>query len=426
MHRLLVYLVLLIAWWPAPVAAQPQISLEECLAWAQQHSPLATQGAVAAQLHTQRSANIRRNHWPQVDFNAQATWQSEVTALNLPDDLPFPLAVNPPPQDQYRATLELRQNLWDGGLTAAQQRLETAQYQSELQQLAVDQHQLAWQVQQYYFGVLWADAQLQLTRLLRDDLDPRIQKLSAAIEQGTALPRDLRTLEAERIRANQRLTELDASRAAALAGLALLTGRALDPATTTLVPPVSGPAVPAQLRPELGLFVAQRQYLSQQESLLSARNRPKVFAFATGGYGRPGLNLLDDQFSPYFIGGVGIKWALGDLLSGRSAGDRQLLQLQLQNVGVKEALFNQQNDAQLARLDIEIKKLQQLLAQDDALIGLREQNVATAAAQLDLGVLPATDYTNELNAAQQARENRALHQLLLVQTRWQQAWQQGQ
>ncbi len=40
---------------------------------------------------------------------------------------------------------------------------------------------------------------------------------------------------------------------------------------------------------------------------------PKLGAFAQGGYGKPGLNMFDNEFSPYFLGGIRLIWNFGNL-----------------------------------------------------------------------------------------------------------------
>jgi hypothetical protein len=65
----------------------------------------------------------------------------------------------------------------------------------------------------------------------------------------------------------------------------------------------------------------------------------------------------------------------------------------------------------------EVSKLQQVLTSDDEIIALREKIKSTASAQLENGVINSTDYLREVNAEDQARQSKILHeiQLLLAQ-----------
>jgi outer membrane protein TolC len=409
--------------WLRPPQAQP-LQMADCLTAAAAHSPYAAQRALYEAGHQAQLELLRTANRPQVELNAQATWQSEVTSLTLPDNLPFSLDITPPPQDQYRATLDLRQNLWDGGLTAAQRNLQMAQNQADLRQNDLDQYQLRDRVQQLFFSILLLDAQLEITRLLKADLEARTSKLEALAREGAALPTAVRSLQAEAIKADQRLTELRAARLGALRALAQLTGQPLADDAALAEPPLPAGAEGAT-RPETNLLLAQMQLSRAREEVLRVKNRPKVSAFATAGYGRPGLNFLATTFGPYFIGGVAVKWPLADRLSGRYKQEAALAGIQREGLGVQLALFEQNRQAQLAQHLAEQAKYDELLRQDETLIGLRAQNRAAAAAQLELGVMTASDYASELNAEAQAREQQALHRLQQIQALWRRYWIEG-
>lgn len=409
--------------WLRPPQAQP-LQMADCLTAAAAHSPYAAQRRLYEAGHAAQLALLRTANRPQLEVNAQATWQSEVTSLTLPDNLPFSLNITPPPQDQYRATLDVRQTLWDGGLTAAQRNLQMAQNQADMRQNDLDQYQLRDRVQQLFFSILLLDAQLDITRLLKEDLETRTGRLEALAREGAALPTAVRSLRAEAIKADQRLTELLAARTGAMRALAQLTGQPLADGAPLAEPPLPAAAAGA-VRPEAELLLAQMQLSRAREEVLRVKNRPKVSAFATAGYGRPGLNFLATTFEPYFIGGVAVKWPLADQLSGKYRQERTLAGIQREGIGVQLALFEQNRQAQLAQHLAEQAKYDELLRQDETLIGLRAQNRVAAAAQLELGVMTAADYASELNAEAQAREQQALHRLQQIQAHWRRHWIEG-
>ena len=41
---------------------------------------------------------------------------------------------------------------------------------------------------------------------------------------------------------------------------------------------------------------------------------PRLGFFVQGGYGRPGLNVLKNQFDTYYPGGLRLSWALSDFI----------------------------------------------------------------------------------------------------------------
>jgi predicted GNAT family acetyltransferase len=65
-----------------------------------------------------------------------------------------------------------------------------------------------------------------------------------------------------------------------------------------------------------------------------------------------------------------------------------------------------------------IRKYRQLIQSDDDIVNLRESVSKTSAVQLLNGVITANDYIQDVNAAAQARQDRAVHQIQLLMTQY--------
>ena len=85
------------------------------------------------------------------------------------------------------------------------------------------------------------------------------------------------------------------------------------------------------------------------------------------------------------------------------------------NIEKETFLFNTQFT--LKQQNADITKLQQFLKLDDEIIPLRENVKKAALAQLENGVINSGDYLREVNAEDNARQTKILHeiQLLLAQ-----------
>ena len=70
---------------------------------------------------------------------------------------------------------------------------------------------------------------------------------------------------------------------------------------------------------------------------------------------------------------------------------------------------------QLSQQSAEISKLQKLIDADNEIIGLRTSVKEAAKAQLENGVISASDYVREVNAEDLARQSLINHQLQLLQ-----------
>ena len=353
-------------------AQQTALTLEQCYELARANYPTAQNLSLLDESNQLEIKNLNKNFLPQLQLNAQATWQSDVT--ELPIEAPMPgLNIPTISQDQYQATLELRQTLWDGGVTARRKDIQTAATQVEKQSTEVELYNLRNRINQSYFGILLADEQLRLNEVLQENLQARIAKMEAMVANGAATRASLYTLQAELLSAEQKEIEIQASRRATIENLGLLLQQELDENTTFAKPNENNLSPQTNIqRPELTLFQYRNQLLAAQSDLIPATNMPKLSAFATGGYGRPGLNFLDNDFTTYAIVGVGLNWNLSNLYNGKQSNDRQLLTIQQQQVEVQQQAFLLNTNTQTQQLRHEIDQLQASLEKDEQQFALRE------------------------------------------------------
>src|SRR5689334_11282147 len=93
------------------------ISLQQAFTLAEQNYPLIHQKGLLKQTEQLSIQNLNSNYLPQLVVNGQATYQSDVTSVNIPlPNIKFPI----PSKDQYKVTAEADQLLFDGGVNKAQ------------------------------------------------------------------------------------------------------------------------------------------------------------------------------------------------------------------------------------------------------------------------------------------------------------------
>jgi outer membrane protein TolC len=354
--------------------------------------------------------NIARGFWPQVQIMGQASYQSEVT--QLPIKIP---GMNIPTlsQDQHKLYADVNQTLYDGGVNKQQQALQKSNTAAELQKTETELYKLKERINQFYFGILLVDAQLKQTDILKADLNNMLERVNAGIKGGIALNSQAELIQAEMLKLEQRTIELNSGRTAYINMLGLFINRNLPP-NTTLVTPVSLNSSTTISRPELQIFDLQNQLLVNQQNLLTAKNRPKLSVFVQAGFGRPALNMLNNDFKSYYIGGLRLNMPISGFYTLKN--EKAIIQLNYDLIEAQRAGFLFNTNLQLKQQEAEVEKIQKLLNTDDALINLRISIRKTAAIQLENGVLQTTDYLHELNAEDQARQNKALHQIQLLMT----------
>ncbi|WP_298715515.1 TolC family protein [Chitinophaga sp.] len=373
--------------------AQGSFPLDSAWASARRHYPLlrqqeATDRATALQLR-----NIRTGYLPQAELNGRATYQSDVVAL--PIKLPN-IIIPSIPKDQYNLSLDVRQLIYDGGATSGQRDLQLARQQADRQKVEVDLHQLRQQVTQVYFNALIWDAHITARREMIAEVKQRREKLQAGVDNGTVLASQVDMLQAEALKAEQQLEEAINGKQAALATLALLTGKT-GSEMDALVLPAPAPTGNAPLqRPELALFRYQQEVLGSQAKLTESVTRPKLSAFVQGGYGRPGLNMLSDKFDFYYMGGLRLNWTLWNWRYQRT--ERAVLHEQEQGIQAQSEAFDLQTRAKLLQQQAEINTLQTAMEKDREIVELRGKVKNVSAAQLDNGVMTVHDYLTDLYA----------------------------
>jgi outer membrane protein TolC len=394
--------------------AQTKLTLEECYQLAQQNFPMIRQRELVKASSMANINTLEKNFLPQVELNAQATYQSEVTGF--PVKLPN-IEVEQLSKDQYKATLDARQLIWDGGVIAKQREVLKAASSVELQRVEVEVAKLKERVNQLYFNVLQVGENTKLINLLKSDLSARIKKIQAGIDNGTALRMNLQTLEAENLKADQRLIELKTLKQSSLRMLKVLLNKDLDESTVFERPMLKTESnIGLKLnRPELTLFDLQKQQIDKQLKITELKNYPRIAAFATLGYGRPGLNFLKNEFAPYALGGVTFKWNLSDFYTKTLKNDLEVIKINAQLIDIQRDVFVQNTNMILEQQSEEVQKLNALIETDKKILDLRSKIKTTASVQLDNGISTANDYLIELNAETQAREQLALHELQLIQ-----------
>ncbi len=396
-----------------PVCSTAQTSsftLDQIQELAKNNYPLLKQRDLINQSAILANANLNRNYLPQLSINGQATYQSDVTSV--PIKVPG-ITIESLDKDQYKVYGEITQILFDGGATQSQKRIQSVAALTEEEKLNVELNKLRDRINQLYIGILLYDEQLKQNAITQIDLDEGIKKVDAQVKNAVAYNSNLYTIQAESLKNKQRKEELSTSRSSLIATLGLFINQELSNNTTFPLPIIALNPSLTIARPELKLFSVQDSLLNFQNKLIGVKNRPKLFAFAQGGYGKPALNQLKNEFDTYYIGGVKLNWSLGGLYT--SSKEKKINTINRSILDSQRELFLLNTNATLKQYQLEIAKLNELLKSDEEIIQLRNKIKTASNAQLANNVITSSDYIREINAADQANQNKTIHQLQLLQ-----------
>ena len=395
-----------------PIAALGQsITLDECQTKAKANYPLVKQYNLIEQTAQYNISNANKGYLPQVTLSAKGTYQSQVT--KLPITIPN-VTIPGLSKDQYQAVVEANQVIWDGGAISAQKKITNANAEVEKQKLEVDLYALNERINQLYFGILLLKEQLRQNDILQNELQTNYNRVASYKQNGVANQSDLDALKVEQINAQQRGTELHITQKSYFIMLSALTGLTIDTKTELIKPEINLASLNTTVnhRPEIGLFDAQNKLFESQKELLNAGNHPKIGAFVQGGYGKPGLNMLTNAFSDFYIGGIRLSWNLSGYYTQKNNLHKIEISKKAMDVQKETFLFN--SDLKTKQQQTEIEKLQSTLANDDEIIRLRGNIKKSATTKVDNGTLTITDLIREINAEDQAKQLKSLHEIQLI------------
>ena len=394
------------------INAQETITLEQCYQWSRENYPLIKKQELIKKAEQYTTENALKGWLPQVNITAQATYQNDVT--QFPVKLPN-MNVEPLSKDQYKVFADVSQTIYDGGNIRNQKNL--AKIQSEVQtiQTEVELDKLKERINQLYFGILQTNkqwTQLQFTKL---DIKEGIKKAEAQLKNGVIFRSNLDVLKAELVKIEQKEIELQAIKQNFVQMLSYFIKKNIDE-NTQLETPEKILLTKNNNRSELKLFDAQKQLLETQRKIINTKNTPKLGAFFQGGYGKPGFNMLKNEFDIFYIGGIRLNIPISGFYTQKN--DLALLENQSQQIEIQREnfLFNQNFIEIQQRNDLE--KIQNLIDKDNELIELRKNIKTASLAQLENGVITTNDYLREVTAEEQAILTKITHEIQYLLTQY--------
>ncbi|OIO09691.1 MAG: transporter [Flavobacteriaceae bacterium CG1_02_35_72] len=405
MKRISVIMLMFIA---LNIFSQEKLSLEQCYTLAEKNYPLAKQNDLLLKQNTIDLEIINIEKLPKLDFLVQASYQSDVTSL--PFSIPV-TTVEPPNKDQYKATVSINQLIYDGGFINASLTEKSTSLKTQQKQVEVNLYRLKEQVNQFYFSILLLQEKSALLLAKKKQLETTLNEVKAGIKFGVLLPNSDSILQAELLKIDQQLMEVGLNKTSLMTTLYMLIG---IPVSQNII--FDNPEINTKLnheieRPELELFQLQKENIDASEQLIDKKNSPKLSGFATGGYGNPGLNMLDNSFQTYYIAGIKLNWNVFDWNSTKK--QRQSLQVNKEIIDSEQEVFELNTAMELTQQQSEINKISTFIASDEEIIALRKKILETSRSQLKNGVITSSAFVTELTNLFEAENNLSTHRIQL-------------
>jgi outer membrane protein TolC len=389
-----------------------QVELDHCLNQVTTHYPLFKQKNIEKEIN-EISKKINQNAWlPQVAINGQATYQSDVTQVNIPNSTIEPLS-----KDQYKMYLDVNQTVYDGGLTKIKNDLQNISSQINNSQVEIEIRNIKQQTQKYFFNALVAQENLTIYKTSQNEIKERIKVLAAGVKYGTVKQSQIDILEVELYKTDQKIIQTEFNKKIAIEVINLFTGLSID-ASSNFIIPTEIPILENNFenRPEYKKFNFQKESLDKNYDLTTSKLLPKVNLFGQGGYGKPGLNQMSNQFDSYYIVGAKLNWDISSFYNKNK--NKKITELQKNSIDVQKESFEFNLKSQRISLDQNSNQLVELIEKDKKIVDLRKNISKVAASELDNGIITSTSFLIEQNAETQAKQSLVIHQIQKLETQY--------
>lgn len=385
-----------------------QLTLDRCHEMARGQYPVIKQYDWVRQTEQYTLANASAAFLPRVQASLGANAFTDV--LDLPAQLS---AVSGGEMKNHllNASLQINQLVYDGGATAARKRITKAQSAVDEHQLNVRMYNINRRVDQLFFGILMLDERLKQVKLLQNDLELTRHTVESMQKEGLANQSDVDAVAVEQIKVEQQKSSIVISRQAYRQMLGMFIGQQLTERDTLISPVLTEPWGDNDIhRPELQYYGAQQQLLDQQRKALDAQLRPKLSAFALGMYHNKVMGLMKNEM---LAAGVTLSWSIDPFYTRKN---------DIRNITAKRKTVDNERETFLFNLRLQqagtqstVNDLKQKIEQDERIIALRENIHAKSIVKVQNGTETVNEMLRDVNAVGEARQQKAIHEIQLLQ-----------
>jgi len=389
------------------------LTLDICYKLARDNYPVSKQFDMFSEANKLKIKNLNNGYLPQIYINGQASYQSDVT--QIPIHLPN-ITIPEIYKDQYKISLDLNQNIYDGGNIKALKKVENISLSSDKQNAEIELYKLKDIVNQLFFNIVLFQENEKLLKILREDIKNKLVKVESGINNGIVLKSNADIFKAEIIKIDQQLTEISYNRLASIKMLGDLINKDISQNSEFKIPDISTFSLQLKNnRPEINGFALQQEKIEVLKSMTKIKTLPKISASAQAGYGRPGLNMFYTDFDKFYILAAKLNWNIWNWK--QNSRERQIYEIQSKIIDTQKETFDKNIQISTEKELSDIKKYEELIKQDNEIIELREKIAKTASSQLENGVITTTEYLSELNNELQSKLNLEIHKIQLLKAK---------
>jgi outer membrane protein TolC len=402
------YTVAIISLLIIAVSATAQtISIDSCYALAVRNYPLIKQYGLIEKTKEYTLSNAGKGWLPQVSFTAIEGY--------VFGDLPSFGPSGSSAGLKFIGLGQVNQTIWDGGATKTQKKIINASAEADKASVDVSMREIRSRVNQVYLGVLLVDEQLKQLEQQNAILDNNIDRIKKLNDNGMAYKTDVDEVRVEKLKLIQQKKEYEYTRNGYLTMLSFLAGVRFDNQTILQKPVVIDQVGTMEIvRPELSLYKSQRNLVNAQAGMQKVDMMPKVGFLGAGVVLAPGIS--SSGATTIFVAGLSASWNISGLYKNNN--EKQLTQQSLDKINVQEETFLFNTRMQLTQTSADIEKQEAVLAEDDEIVSLTQTIREGYQLKYDTGAGPMHDLLDAIIKENEARAQKAIHDMQLLMTKY--------
>ena len=180
-------LILLIIFLPFISYSQgiDSLDIETCKSVTIDKYPITKDMELNIEISKKRIETIKTIYFPRVDLTGQFTTQADVPHMTIDNPM-----INLPvvSKEQYKVQLEIKQLIYDGGLSKILRHMEDADLQVNNQSVKLALYGLNEQVNDIYFLILLFQEQQKLLELTKANMQTQLKVVESGDRNGGLLP----------------------------------------------------------------------------------------------------------------------------------------------------------------------------------------------------------------------------------------------
>jgi len=383
------------------------LTLDYCREKAMSSSPLQKQKLYYQTKNKLESESLTTNYFPMFNVEGKGSYQSDVIKL----EFPFPGASSPEiPLDQYHLNLNVKQTIWDGGITSSNKEVVNADNRAKESGVEVSLFPIKEIINNLFFKILFVQQTLKILDIGEKQLDTNRTIIDSYVKNGVMYRSNLESISIEILRIKQNIKELEADRKSLIDMMSQWIEEPIDESVQFEAPTVRYFEANEIKRPEYELFERKQDLLDANKNLISTNLMPKIFAIGMGGYGVPNqLNFFETEGSFYWMVGLNLQWTPFDWSA--TSKREQSIEISKDIVKTERMNFDKNLNISLVKEKTDIEKLVNIIEMDEEIIARQKKIADEYFSRFENSSITVTDYLIQVNELIKARINLDLHKL---------------